>query len=426
MPFSLQNKVVTVVGLGRSGIASAQLALRLNGVVKVSDISPRAKIEEGLSSRGLLSRCQLESDGHTKQFIQQSDLIVLSPGVRADSDVVRWAKEKGIPVLGEIEFAWKCCPCDVIAVTGSNGKTTTTTLIAEVLRAAGREVCLCGNIGSPFSENVLTLKPSDLVALEVSSFQMETIISFKPRVAVFLNFSQNHLDRHKDLDEYFTAKTRIFMNQTQEDFAVLNFNDARHQALARTLKGKVVYYNEPGHFDESISNPNFLAAMAACSAFGVPVDVAKNVFLTFRGVEHRQELVRSFNGVDYINDSKATTADSGAWALRHVSKPIVMICGGHDKGDIDLVSLRPLVKEKVKKMIVLTREDVVRKKLHEAFEGIVELEDHCDMAQAVRSARDQASEGDKVLLSPMFASFDMFSNFEHRGKEFKRIVSELE
>jgi len=425
MSLVIKNKVVTVVGLGRSGVASAQLALCLGAKVKISDVASLEKVQSSLAGTGLENKLLIESGQHTKEFIQGSDLLVLSPGVRCDALPVVWAKEKKIPVLGEIEFAWRFCPCDVIAVTGSNGKTTTTTLVAEILKAAGRNVCLCGNIGSPFSQHVLSLKKNDVVALEVSSFQMETIETFKPRVAVFLNFSQNHLDRHKDLEEYFTAKARIFMNQTKDDFAVLNFDAPLHKDLAKKLSSKVLYYNDPGKCDASIANPNFLAAMTACSAFGVSAEIAKKVFAIFKGVEHRQEFVRTLDGVDYINDSKATTAESGAWALRRVARPIVMICGGHDKGTIDFSEVKALAKDKVKKMIVLTREEIVRKKLHDAFEGIVALEDHADMQQAILSARQQAEPGDKVLLSPMFASFDMFDNFEHRGKEFKRIVQQL-
>ena len=170
----------------------------------------------------------IEAGGHTKAFIQDSDYVVLSPGVRLDALPVKWAGERGIEVMGEVEFAFRLCPCPVVAVTGSNGKTTTSTVIAEIIKRAGRQVCLCGNIGSPFSKHVLDLKPSDTVVLEISSFQLESTIHFKPHVAVWTNFSQNHLDRHKDLEEYFQAKCKIFANQDQKDFAVLNFLEPQH------------------------------------------------------------------------------------------------------------------------------------------------------------------------------------------------------
>jgi len=421
MRLSVKNKVVTIIGLGRSGIASAELALKLGAKVKVSDSAPSAKIQKLLAEANLVNKFTVESNQHTKEFIQASDAIVLSPGVRIDAPVVLWAKQKRIPVLGEIEFAWQHCPCQVIAVTGSNGKTTTTTVIAEILKASGRNVCLCGNIGSPFSKYVLDLKKTDIAALEVSSFQMETIKTFKPHVAVFLNFSQNHLDRHKDLKEYFTAKARIFMNQTKKDFAILNFDEPLHHDLARKFSSQVIYYNEPGRYDMNIANPNFLAAMAACLAVGVSADVAKKVFATFKGVEHRQEFVRTLDGVDYVNDSKSTTVEAGRMALTLLTKPLIFICGGRNK-HLDFSPLRDLARTRVKKMIAIGE---AREELRNVFAGVVPFEEGATLEDALRKAKASARTGDCVVLSPMCASFDMFDNFEHRGKEFKRIVNQL-
>jgi len=421
MHISVKNKIVTIVGLGRSGIASAKLILQLGGQVKVSDSASAKKIQQSLIDSKLEKKIIVESGQHTKEFIQDSDLLVLSPGVRFDAQPVLWAREKNIPVLGEIEFAWQHCPCGVVAITGSNGKTTTATVTAEILKTAGRSVALCGNIGSPFSKYVLGLKPTDLVVLEVSSFQMETIETFKPHVAVFLNFSQNHLDRHKDLEEYFTAKARIFMNQTSEDFAILDFNEPRHQELAKTLKSKVLFYNKSGCFDESIKNPNFLAAMTACSALGVPLETAKKVFSTFKGVEHRQEFVRTLDGVDYVNDSKSTTVEAGRLAMTLIEKPLIFICGGLNK-HLNFSPLRELAKKKIRKMIVIGK---AKEEIKGVFSDVVALEEGTTLEDAVKKAKASAKPGDCVILSPMCASFDMFDNFEHRGKEFKRIVHQL-
>ncbi len=421
MHFSVKNKTVTIVGLGRSGVSSAELALKLGAKVKISDSAPFTKIEQILLDANLEGQCLVESNQHTKEFIQESDLLVLSPGVCVDAQPVLWAQEKKIPVLGEIEFAWRHCPCDVIAVTGSNGKTTTTTLIAEILKAGGRNVCLCGNIGSPFSKYVLDLKKTDIVALEVSSFQMETIATFKPHIAVFLNFSQNHLDRHRDLGEYFDAKARIFMNQTKDDFAVLNFDEPRHCDLAKRIPAKVLYYNQPGSCDASISNPNFLAAMTACAAVGISADLAKKVFATFKGVEHRQEFVRTLEGVDYVNDSKSTTVEAGRLAMTLLTKPLIFICGGRNK-HLDFSPLKKIAKAKIKKMIVIGE---AREELKGVFANVVPLEEGVSLEDAVAKARASAKAGDCVVLSPMCASFDMFDNFEHRGKEFKRLVQQL-
>jgi UDP-N-acetylmuramoylalanine--D-glutamate ligase len=211
------------------------------------------------------------------------------------------------------------------------------------------------------------------------------------------------------------------MNQVPSDFAVLNARDPWVRKIEGHIRSKVVLFGQTA--DDR--NPNHLSVLEVARIAGIPESTALNVFKSFPGVEHRTERVRTLDGVEYINDSKATTAESGLWALTRVPAPIIMICGGHDKGKIDFSALKGLVKEKVKKMIILTREDVVRQKLHDAFEGMVALEDHTDMAEAVRSAREQAVAGDKVLLSPMFASFDMFNNFEERGKVFKQIVNDL-
>jgi UDP-N-acetylmuramoylalanine--D-glutamate ligase len=322
--------------------------------------------------------------------------------------------------MGEIEFAWRFCTKPVIAVTGSNGKTTTVNLITEVLKAGGKKVCLCGNVGIPFAQNVLT-PDVDYFVVEISSFQLELCTTFRPHIAVLTNFSQNHLDRHPDMQDYFEAKKRLFMNQMPSDFAVLNARDSWVKKIEGHVRSKVVFFNQA----EDERNPNHLSVLEVARIIGIPDETALKVLETFPGVEHRTERVRILRGVEYINDSKATTAESGLWALTRVSGPIIMICGGHDKGKIDLSALNSLVKDKVKRMVVLTREEVVRKKLHDAFEGIVPLEDHTDMTEALQSAQAQAVTGDKVLLSPMFASFDMFNNFEERGKVFKQIVNEL-
>ena len=235
MSFDLKNKKVTIIGAARSGIAVANAVLRLGGIAKISENKPLDEFSPQLKELSDPAGVTIEAGGHTQAFIQDSDYVVLSPG-RASWMLYRckWARERGIEVMGEVEFAFRLCPCPMVAVTGSNGKTTTSTVIAEILKHAGRQVCLCGNIGSPFSKHVLDLKPTDTVVLEISSFQLESTIHFKPHVAVWTNFSQNHLDRHKDLEEYFQAKCKIFANQDSEDFAVLNFLDPRTSEVGRS------------------------------------------------------------------------------------------------------------------------------------------------------------------------------------------------
>ncbi|MBF0532985.1 MAG: UDP-N-acetylmuramoyl-L-alanine--D-glutamate ligase [Candidatus Omnitrophica bacterium] len=320
----------------------------------------------------------------------------------------------------------------MIAVTGSNGKTTTTTLIDLALKAAGRESCLCGNIGIPFSGQADLLNDKGYVVLEVSSFQLESLLAgdprqnwgegfrvFRPRVAVVLNINENHLDRHSDMDEYAAAKTRIFQNQTAADFAVINGRDQRLTALAPSLKAAVSFFNSPSQPAELNGfDPNQLAVIAVAQALGIPGEVCRRVFAAFPGVEHRLEKVRELDGVLYVNDSKATTADSGRWALRQMKRPVVMICGGRDK-HLDFMVLRDIVGEKVKALIAIGE---AKDKLQQAFGHIVAVSFAQTMAEAVNLARSHAVAGDCVLLSPLCASFDMFDNFEHRGKVFKDIV----
>ncbi len=418
-----KGKKVTVVGLARSGQAAAALLDKVGARVKISEKAPMESFPPEFQNWLKEKKISCEFQGHSQGFVEDSDLVVVSPGVRVDAPPLVWARGKGIPVWSEIELSSRLCPCPMIAVTGSNGKTTTVTLITEVLKAAGKNARLCGNVGFPFAQYVLDLSPRDYAVLEISSFQLETIASFKPHVAVWTNFGQNHLDRHKDLDEYFQAKKRIFLNQDANDFAVLNARDQMVAALAGELKAKVFLFDYPGHSqEESIKNPNYLATAQVAKILGVPREVYQKVFAEFRGVEHRLERVRTLEGVVYINDSKDTTVESGRWALQNLDVPIVMICGGRDK-NLDYTVLRDLAKKKVKAMVVIGE---AREKLKKAFTGFVRVEDGgTDLGAAVDLARKLARPGDCVVLSPMCASFDMFKNYEERGRIFKKIVQDL-
>ncbi len=419
----LNNKRVAVVGLAKSGMAVAELIQRVGGKVKISEKASADSVAAFIKDWPLKNKVGLECGGHTQKFIENSDLVVLSPGVRIDAEPVLWAKAKGIPVIGEIELAWSFCPLEVIAVTGSNGKTTVATLIAKVLERGGKKVCLCGNIGSPFSKHAMGLEGFDAVVLEVSSFHLESIVDFRPHVAVLLNFSQNHLDRHKDLEEYFTAKKRIFLNQRNDDYAVLNYEDPMVRSVASGINAIISYFNPPGiNRRVEIRNPNQLAAMEVGRIYGVSPETCLQVFGEFKGVEHRLEWVRTKEGIDFINDSKATTAEAGRWALSSIQRPIVMICGGRDK-NIDFSVLRDLVKSKVKKMFVIGE---AKDKLTKAFGDVVAVGECGSLKDAVEAAKAFAAKGDCVVFSPMCASFDMFKNFEERGKVFKEIVWALQ
>lgn len=419
---NVHGKTVTVVGLAKSGQAAARLAHGLGADVRVTDAGLRSRLDvhflEWIDSVGIPS----EFGGHSAEMIDGSDWVVVSPGVHCDADPIRWSRERGIPVIGELEFAYRFCPCPVIAVTGSNGKTTVTTLIGRILAESGRPVFVGGNIGHPLSDEVRSLTAEHIAVLEVSSFQLETIELFQPKVAVFLNISQNHLDRHSDMEEYFEMKKQIFKNHGPDDVAVLNANDPALVALAPQLKSQVIWFNTADQIRESgIDNPNFLAALSAVSAVGVDRSCANKVFDAFHGIEHRFEVVATKNGVVFINDSKATTVESGRWALLRLNQPVVWICGGRDKG-LDFRVLRDLAQSKVKAIIAVGE---AAEKIDHAFSDILPVTCFRDFTQAVHVAFRTAAPGECVLLSPMCASFDMFDNFEHRGREFKRIVDQL-
>lgn len=420
MSFKIAGKIITVIGAARSGIAVANTIIALGGKAQISEFKQRALIEKELQGLTSLDKVTIECGGHSKDFILRSSAIVLSPGVRMDIAPVKWAKEAGIEVMGEIEFAFRLCPCPIVAVTGSNGKTTTVTLITEIIKRSGKNAVLCGNIGSPFSKHVLTLKPDDIVVLEISSFQLETTSTFKPTIALWLNFSQNHLDRHKDLQEYFEAKKKIFANQDAKDVAVLNAAQEELVKVSKALKSKVVFFNGD-HKPTGIENPNHMAALAVAKSLGISEDVCRSVFQSFKGVEHRLEPVREIDGVEYINDSKSTTTEAGRWALLNIKKPMVMICGGSDK-HLDFSPLKDLVKQKVLTMVVYGQtKDILR----QTFENVVPVVACDSLKDALTAARQHAKPGASVVLSPMCASFDMFNDYEHRGRVFKELVSQL-
>ncbi|MDD2866623.1 MAG: Mur ligase family protein, partial [Candidatus Omnitrophica bacterium] len=361
----------------------------------------------------------VELGGHNRAAVLGRDLLVLSPGVRQDALPVVWAAEEHIEVISELELAASVCPATIVAITGTNGKTTTTTLVGEILKASGRKAFVLGNIGTPFCAHVLEMKKDDAVSLEVSSFQLETIRAFHPHVAVILNLTPDHLDRYRNVAEYLGAKKRIYMNQGRGDWLVLNETDEALKALADGSPARVLFFGK--NPQDADFNQNEQAALAVAAALGLDRRVCLEVFKNFKGVEHRMEFVRVLDGVEYLNDSKATNIDSTIWALRNVKKPVVLIAGGRDKGS-DFKSIADLVRQKVK-FVVLVGEASDR--IASAWRSIVPLEQVATFAQAVQSARQHARVDDCVLFSPMCKSFDMFTDYEHRGRTFKEIVGRL-
>jgi UDP-N-acetylmuramoylalanine--D-glutamate ligase len=406
------GKRITIVGLARSGLASALLFDSLGASVKVTD-SNDVPMTRTNAQRLSGTSVAIELGSHSEGFIRGSDCVIISPGVPDTALPVVWAKALGIPVFSEVEAVWKLCPAPVIAITGTNGKTTVTTLIGKVLRASGKNAIVCGNIGNPFAGEIQAVKPSDYVVLEISSFQLEHIEAFKPKVAVILNVSRNHLDRYASMEEYLAAKKRIFMNQDREDYLVLNALDPLLQDSAREACSRVVYFTK-----EEGLNPNQSAVLAVTALLGIEKQIALEVFKVFTGVEHRLEIVSDVDGIKFINDSKATTVDATLWALRTVDAPVILIVGGREKGN-DYSAIVNAVREKVKHMVVIGE---TKEKIRRSFQDIVPLEEASSLEEAVEKARQQASRGDCILFSPMCKSFDMFTDYEDRGRKFKSIV----
>ena len=446
----LNNKRVLVVGLGKSGVASA-LFLRSRGAqVTVSDSKPQEQLSEEipiLLDHGII----IETGGHGERTFHGQDLIVVSPGVPADSPPLVQARALGEPVIGEIELAAQFLPKSIVAITGSNGKTTTTTLTGEIITAGGYPTRVGGNIGTPAISLVATARPDSVVVLEVSSFQLETIQTFRARVAVVLNVTPDHLDRHRTFETYVDAKARIFENQQADDFAVLNADDSVCVGLAGRTRaqvfwfsrkkevqqgaslrdGRILFRDSSGQQEIMVASEiplkgthnleNVLAAVCAGKLSGCNYTAIREAVRNFKAVEHRLEYVATIRGVEYYNDSKATNVDATIKALESFPANIHLILGGKDKGS-DYTVLNDLLRQRVKRVYTIgAAADKIESQVREAAE-IVHAE---SLDSAVQRASASAQPGDIVLLAPACASFDQFRNYEHRGKVFKELVQRL-
>ena len=411
-----KNKKVTIVGLARSGLACANLLHRLGAMVRVTDIKDDPQIRQACAKL-CSSEIKVELGKHSQDLIKQADLVVISPGVPLDSLCVNWAREFNKLLISEIEVASILCPAQIIAVTGSNGKTTVTTLIGQVLAASKKKVFVCGNIGNPFCAEVEKMQEGDFVVLEVSSFQLETIKDFKPQIAVILNLTLNHLDRYKNIQEYLDAKKRIFMNQDQNDSLVLNADDHLSSVAASCAKSKVVFFTKAKGL-----NPNQSAVMAVGRILGLELNQMQKVFSEFKGIEHRLEEVAEINGIKFINDSKATTADSAIWAISNIASPIILIAGGRHKGIDYRVILEASRDKVVHAFLIGEAKDIIASDLKGGGFSIEKVD---TLKEAITKAYYQARPGYFVLLSPMCSSYDMFKDYEERGRIFKKIVLDL-
>ncbi len=443
----LQNRKVLVVGSGKTGIATARFCLDRGARVTLNDRKAAIEAPQDLLAAGLI----LAAGGHDSSLFLSHDLIVLSPGVPVDMPPVAEARDRGIEVISEIELAFRFMKAPLIAVTGTNGKTTTTSLIAALLQAGGKEVFTGGNIGTPLIDCCGTGAAYDYVVAEVSSFQLEAVSRFRPAISVLLNITDDHLDRHDGFASYCSAKARIFENQQGSDIAVLSADDTAVAGLAGSVGAEVFFFSrslplEHGAWYDGLFHfgrrkdgsslsidasgarlhgahniENMLAAGSVGFLCGLPADVIREALISFKGLPHRMELVDEVDGVKFFNDSKGTNVGAVVKSLESLDSPIILIAGGKDKGG----SYRPLeelLKAKGKALVVLGE---ARQRMADSLGHAVPTVMADSLDAAVAEAFSRAAPGDAVLFSPACSSFDMFSSYAHRGKCFVDSVKKL-
>ena len=451
---NFEGKKVLVCGMARSGVCAAQCLYELGARVTISDSKAEEKLAEALQPLEGMDIRRCLGDQAQPADLESYDLAVTSPGIPLQAPILRAVQAAGVPLIGELELGAQVSRAPLYAVTGTNGKTTTTTLIGEIFRNLGKTTYVVGNIGYPFTACALQCGEEDVAVAEVSSFQLETISTFHPHIAVMCNITEDHLNRHGTMEEYIRVKERIFENMGQGDYAVLNLDDPIVRGMAERipctpaffsrrqevetgayLEGEEVVFSLNGHKKrvlraDEIRIPgehnleNALAATALAMLAGVPAPVVRHTLKTFPGVEHRIETVRTVEGVTYINDSKGTNVDASIRAVRAMKVPTVLLAGGYDKHTDFLPLAREILASKIHTVVVLgdTAEQIERALRAVGFESILHAK---TFEEAVLLARSCAKEGENVLLSPACASFDMFQDYEERGRVFKEIVSRL-
>jgi len=448
---SLAGRRVTVVGLAKSGIAAARLLRAVGAEVTGADAKPLEALGREAAA---LREAGVRIVGDGPAAFDGATLVVVSPGVPVDSPSLAPARERGVPIIGELELGWRAMEAETIAITGTNGKTTTTALTGALLAEQPRPVLVGGNIGTPLAAHALTFPRDGLVVAEVSSFQLETIETFQPRVAAVLNVTPDHLDRHGDFAAYVAAKARIFLNQTPADCAVLNADDAAAAALAVRTRAQVLWFSRQralehgvfvtsdgwvaaqlnGHVEQIVplaeirlrgqhNVENVLAATACALWLGLGAPAIRRAVGRFNAVEHRIEFVRDLRGVQFYNDSKGTNVDSSIKALESFTERVVLIAGGKGKGQ-DFTPLAAAARGRVGHAVTIGEDGA---KIAAALTAAgIPVTAAPSMAAAIATAQVNAGPGDVVLLSPACASFDMFNNYEHRGEVFKKLVGVLE
>lgn len=444
---NLKNKIVSVIGLGKTGIATANFLSLQGARVSIMD----NKSQEQLSGVAEQLLPAIEVIYQNCAPLANSEMVVVSPGVSKDAEFLRGSREKGIEIISEIELASRFNNVSLIGITGTNGKSTCTSLIGEILKEGGKNIQVGGNLGSPFI-SLLKEKSVEYRVLEISSFQMEITQRFHPEVAIILNITPDHLDRHKSFEKYSAVKEKIFANQTENDFLILNQDDPITRNLGKNCPAKKIYFSMEkkinrgvyikgeeivaclDNFEGKVCDlsslsrglrwqiENVLPAAATALLLGISLDAIQEVLKSFSGLEHRLEWVCNQDGIDFINDSKGTNVGSVCKSLNTFDRPIILIAGGKDK-NIDFSDLKNILKKKVKHLILIGE---TKQKFKNILNGNFNYEESDSLEEAVRLAKIKAKKGDVVLLSPACASFDMFEDYIDRGNQFKSIIKTLE
>lgn len=444
----LYGKTILIIGLKRTGVSVARFIAQRGGQVRITDRQTAAQLAEELAHIADIA-ADVRLGAENASLLDGIDLVVPSPGVPYTAPLLVAAQQRGIAVWSEIELAFRFLPVPVLAVTGTNGKSTTTTLLGELLHAHGQRVFVGGNLGTPLLDAVR--EDVEVVVAEVSSFQLEWVEQFRPRIGLWLNLTEDHLDRHGTLTAYGSAKRAMFVRQTPTDWAIFNRHDSAVQQLMQELPGRLFSFGwEPAQDGVWIAEgqnvlvvnvagrethislaglrlygrhnlENVMAAVAAATLWGVAPEVIERVLARFTGLRHRLELVATKHGVKYFDDSKGTNVGAVVQSLASFSGPVILLAGGVDKGG-DYAPLRPLVQSKVKQLILFgAAKEIIARALGSATDTLI-VE---NLTEAVQAAAGTAGAGDTVLLSPACASFDQFRNYAHRGEVFRAAVEAL-
>jgi len=443
----LKNKIVSVIGLGKTGIATANFLSFRGARVSIMDNKSQEQLS-GLAEE-LLPAVEVSYQNCTP--LPDSELVVISPGVSKNARFLQNSREKGTEIISEIELASRFNTSSLIGITGTNGKSTCTSLIGEILKEAGKNIQVGGNLGTPFI-SLLNEKNVDYRVLEISSFQMEATKSFHPKVSIILNITPDHLDRHESFEKYAAIKEKIFENQTETDFLILNQDDYITRGLGKNCTANKIFFSTKNVLTNGVyvknekivgclknleveilelsslsrglrwQSENVLPAVATALLLDISLEAIQKVLRTFPGLEHRLEWVCNQDGVDFVNDSKGTNIGSVCKSLNTFNQPIILIAGGRDK-NIDFSKIKNILEKKVKHLILIGE---TKEKFRSILNGDLDYEESDSLDEAVRLAKIKAEKGDVVLLSPACASFDMFEDYIDRGNQFKSIVKTLE